>query len=71
MVLVDSEAVAEIRYDPASSTMQVRFVDGDWYTYFDVPPEVYRAFLAATSHGRFFTTTSGTGIGTGAIARLR
>ena len=53
MVLVDSEAVAEIRYDPASSTMQVRFVDGDWYTYFGVPPEVHRGFLAATSHGRF------------------
>ena len=34
--------------------MFVRFVEGDWYTYFDVPPNLYRAFVAAESHGRFF-----------------
>src|SRR4029078_2998676 len=54
MVLVDSEAIAEIEYHPASATPFVRFVDGEWYTYFDVPAGVPRAFVEAESHGRFF-----------------
>jgi hypothetical protein len=54
MVQVESEAIAEIAYDAARSALLVRFVDGDWYTYFDVPANVYSAFLTADSHGRFF-----------------
>ena len=54
MIQVVSEAIAEIRYDPARSTLFVRFVDGDWYSYSDVPAAVHAAFVAAESHGRFF-----------------
>lgn len=54
MTLVDSEAIAEIRYDAAQSIMYVRFVDGEWYTYVDVPAKVHGAFVEAESHGRFF-----------------
>lgn len=54
MVFVDSEAIAEIDYDAASRTLRVRFVDGDWYSYFDVPRAVHERFLTAASHGRFF-----------------
>ena len=54
MVLVESEAIAEIAYNGATSTMFVRFVDGDWYTYFDVPAVVHHDFLVAESHGGFF-----------------
>lgn len=54
MVLVDSDAIAEIRYDPARTVLFVRFVEGAWYSYFDVPPAVHSAFVAAESHGRFF-----------------
>jgi hypothetical protein len=54
MVLVESEAIAEIDYQPASSTLFVRFAHGGWYSYFMVPPKVHAAFLAADSHGRFF-----------------
>jgi hypothetical protein len=54
MVQVGSEAIAEIAYDAARSALLVRFVDGDWYTYFDVAADVYSAFLTADSHGRFF-----------------
>jgi hypothetical protein len=53
-VLVDSEAIAEIPYDAERSTMFVRFVDGEWYSYFDVPSEAHRAFVDAESHGRYF-----------------
>ncbi len=54
MVQVESEAILEIDYDPASATLYVRFTDGDWYRYFDVPKRIHRAFVAAASHGRFF-----------------
>jgi len=54
MVMVESEAIAEIDYHPPSATLLVRFVDGDWYSYFGVPPLVHAAFVAAESHGRFF-----------------
>jgi len=52
MIQVESEAIAEIDYKTASSTLLVRFAHGDWYRYFMVPPKVYAAFLAAESHGR-------------------
>jgi hypothetical protein len=54
MVLVDSEAIAEIRYDPDREILFVRFIGGGWYRYFDVPASVQAAFVAAESHGRFF-----------------
>lgn len=54
MVMVESEAIAEINYHSPSATLLVRFVDGDWYSYFGVPPLVHAAFVAAESHGRFF-----------------
>lgn len=54
MVLVESEAIAEIDYDAASRTLFVRFVEGDWYRYFEVPAAVHGSFLSASSHGGFF-----------------
>lgn len=54
MVHVESEAIEQISYDAGSSTLFVRFVDGDWYAYFDVAPDTYEAFVSAESHGRFF-----------------
>lgn len=50
---VVSSAVSRIEF--ASGTMDVWFVEsGGPYTYFGVPEQVYRAFLAASSKGRFF-----------------
>jgi hypothetical protein len=54
MVRVESEAIREIDYDPATSTLRVRFADGAWYSYAGVPAPVHAAFLAADSHGRYF-----------------
>jgi lysyl-tRNA synthetase class 2 len=54
MVQVESEAIDEISYDANRSIMLVRFAHGGWYSYFDVPSEIYEAFVAADSHGRFF-----------------
>jgi KTSC domain len=54
MVQVESEVIAEIAYDASKSTLFVRFVHGDWYSYFVVPERTYEAFVAAESHGHFF-----------------
>jgi KTSC domain len=54
MVQVDSEAIDEIDYDAARSTLFVRFAHGGWYSYFRVPASVHSAFVHAESHGRFF-----------------
>jgi hypothetical protein len=54
MVLVESEAIAEIGYDAGRSTLFVRFADGNWYSYFGVAKRTYEAFVKAESHGRFF-----------------
>ncbi len=54
MALVESEAIAEIDYELASSTLFVRFAHGGWYSYFMVPAKVHAAFLVADSHGGFF-----------------
>jgi hypothetical protein len=55
MVQVESEAIAEIEYDAATSRMFVRFAEGNLYTYFAVPAQIYQAFIVAPSHGRFFS----------------
>jgi hypothetical protein len=49
-----STAVKTIIYDPAARRMLVIFVTGRKYIYEDVPAEVYAAFQAAPSKGRFF-----------------
>lgn len=54
MVAVTSEAIREIDYDPKAHALRVRFTDGDWYRYFEVPPQIAGDFISAPSHGRFF-----------------
>lgn len=51
---VESAAIDAIGYDAEARTLQVRFVSGGDYRYFDVPAAVAAAFEAAESKGRFF-----------------
>src|SRR4051812_27442637 len=56
MPAIASRAIRQIHYDPADRTLFVTFRDsGKTYVYFDVPPRVYGDFLAAESHGEFFS----------------
>ena len=54
MAQIESEAIDEIRYDADRALLFVRFAHGGWYGYSDVPKQIYDAFIAAESHGRFF-----------------
>jgi len=51
---VDSSMIKAVGYDAATSTLLVRFTDGQVYSYTDVPPEEYQGLLAAESHGKYF-----------------
>jgi hypothetical protein len=53
MPRVNSTAVERVDYTPGSRTLDIRYKGGGRYRYFDVPPEVYAALLAAPSTGAF------------------
>ena len=50
---VTSSNVAEIGYDPATMILEVAFLNGTVYQYFDVPESLYLELLHAESVGRF------------------
>ncbi|MFZ2986609.1 KTSC domain-containing protein [Ideonella sp.] len=54
MIPVSSSAISAIGYDPATRRMQIRFKQGDTYTFCGVPQQVFSSFLAAGSKGRYF-----------------
>ena len=55
MVPVESSNIAEIGYDVFASLLHVRFkTSAALYTYYDVPVDVYRSFMARASKGAYF-----------------
>ena len=44
-------------YDERSQSLRIKFRDGDYYTYYNVPPSVWWRFQRAQSPGRFINTT--------------
>ena len=48
-----SSNVRSIRYDPDTSTLQVGFLSGGVYEYYDVPTRVAEDFERADSKGTF------------------
>jgi hypothetical protein len=48
-----STAIQHFGYDEAARELHVTFVGGGTYTYYQVPKQVYAAFRAAASKGRF------------------
>ena len=52
-VPVVSTDLAEIGYDSSSMTLEVLFLKGGLYQYFDVPESIFLELLQADSKGRF------------------
>jgi lysyl-tRNA synthetase class 2 len=48
-----STAIEHFGYDEAARELHVTFVGGAAYTYYRVPKQVYAAFRAAVSKGKF------------------
>jgi hypothetical protein len=50
---VISSSLNSVGYDPKRQILEVEFVDGDVYQYFDVPRQTYEEFMQAESMGQF------------------
>lgn len=51
---VTSAALKSVGYDAETQILQIEFVDGDVYNYFDVPAWIFQGLMNAASHGTFF-----------------
>lgn len=51
---VRSSDIASIGYDANSSTLEVEFLNGGVYQYYQVPQAVYEGLMNASSHGSYF-----------------
>jgi KTSC domain len=50
---VSSSNIASIGYDQKTRTLEVEFLKGGVYQYFDVPQAVYEEFISAESKGKY------------------
>ncbi len=50
---VVSSSIRSVGYDATETTLEVEFVGGDLYQYFNVPVEKYERLMAAASKGRY------------------
>lgn len=50
---VESDAVDAIGYDESEKLLDIEFTGGEIYRYENVPPEEYRALMAADSIGGY------------------
>ena len=50
---VSSSNIASIGYDANSQTLEVEFLNGGVYQYFDVPQHIYNGIMSADSHGQY------------------
>lgn len=53
-VPVSSSNLSSVGYDPATATLEVEFLNGGVYQYFNVPAYVHAGLMSATSHGSHF-----------------
>jgi hypothetical protein len=54
VVTVESSTLATVGYDDDREPLQLEFLSGEVYQYFDVPAALHRALLSAPSKGSYF-----------------
>ena len=50
---VSSSNISSVGYDAATQTLQVEFLSGSLYQYFDVPQIIFEDFINAGSKGKY------------------
>lgn len=50
---VESSNIESIGYDSESQTLEIEFLNGSVYQYFDVPDHIYTELIGAASHGEY------------------
>lgn len=53
---VDASGIASIGYDESTATLEVEFLKGGLYQYYDVPEHVYNEFMSAGSHRSYLAS---------------
>ncbi len=51
---VASSNLASVGYDTATQTLEIEFLSGSVYQYYNVPENLYEQLMQAGSKGRFF-----------------
>lgn len=51
---VSSSNLASVGYDPETKTLEIEFLNGGLYQYFNVSESIYNGLMAASSHGSYF-----------------
>lgn len=52
-IAISSSNIASIGYDVDSQTLEVEFLNGSVYQYFDVPQHIYDNLMSAGSQGQY------------------
>lgn len=50
---VNSSNIASIGYDPNTEILEIEFLNGAIYHYFDVPEHIHEELMQASSHGGY------------------
>jgi uncharacterized protein len=51
-----SSNIASIGYDNQSETLEIEFLNGSIYQYFDIPERIYKELMGADSYGKYFAS---------------
>lgn len=51
---VSSSNLESVGYDPETQILEIEFLNGGLYQYFNVPERIYNGLMAASSHGSYF-----------------
>ena len=54
MISVSSSALSAVGYDPSTKRMQIRFKQGDTYTFCRVPQHIFDGLLVSGSKGTYY-----------------
>lgn len=54
MPAVQSTAILRVEYDEFMHQLQITFIGGGTYVYYDVPRTVYAGLVSAASKGKYF-----------------
>lgn len=55
-VVIESTSIRSYGYSKEMRLLQIEFLDGKVYDYFDVPEEVYFEFVGSLSKGQFLNS---------------
>ena len=54
LILVKSSNLNSVWYDAINSSLDIKFHEGHFYKYFNVPLNIYNGLMVAMSHGKYF-----------------